>query len=217
MEGQALMGGAMLPEPVGEWSMPPEMVSSLTGYGPDTDKNIAQAQAIMQKLGYSDANPLPIKIQTRNLPTYRDPAVILTDQLKKIYIVGELDILDTPRWYARLQKKDYTIGLNVTGISVDDPDGNIVENYLCNSERNYTQYCNAEVDKLLAAQSRELDREKRKKIVWDVERILVEDAARPVILHSSAGNCWQPYVKNFKPHDNSQYNNLRFEDVWLDK
>jgi peptide/nickel transport system substrate-binding protein len=38
-----------------------------------------------------------------------------------------------------------------------------------------------------------------------------------VILHSSAGNCWQPYVKNFKPHDNSQYNNLRFEDVWLDK
>jgi len=24
-------------------------------------------------------------------------------------------------------------------------------------------------------------------------------------------------VKNFRPHDNSQYNNLRFEDVWLDK
>ena len=42
-------------------------------------------------------------------------------------------------------------------------------------------------------------------------------AARPVILHSSAANCWQPYVKNFRPHDNSQYNNLRFEDVWLDK
>ena len=38
-----------------------------------------------------------------------------------------------------------------------------------------------------------------------------------MILHGSAGNCWQPHVKNFKPHDNSQYNNLRFEDVWLDK
>ena len=47
--------------------------------------------------------------------------------------------------------------------------------------------------------------------------MLVEDAARPIILHGSAGNCWQPHVKNFKPHDNSQYNNLRFEDVWLDK
>ena len=143
--------------------------------------------------------------------------MIVSDQLKKIYIVGELDILDTPRWYSKLARKDYTIGLNVTGVSVDDPDGNMVENYSCNSERNYTQYCNAEVDKLLAAQSRELDKEKRRKIVWDIERILVEDAARPIILHGSAGNCWQPYVKNYLPHDNSQYNNLRFEEVWLDK
>jgi peptide/nickel transport system substrate-binding protein len=217
MEGQGLLGGAMLPQPVGEWGMPPDLVSQLAGYGPDGAKNVAEAQAIMQKLGYSEAKPLQIKIQTRNLPTYRDPAVIVTDQLKQIYIAAELDILDTPRWYARLAKKDYTIGLNVTGVSVDDPDGNIVENYSCQSERNYTQYCNAEVDKLLAAQSRELDKEKRRRIVWDIERLLVEDAARPSILWSAAGNCWQPYVKNFRPHDNSQYNNLRFEDVWLDK
>jgi peptide/nickel transport system substrate-binding protein len=217
MEGLGLMGGAMLPKPVGEWSMPPDMVTQLTGYGPDAEKNVAQAQAIMQKLGYSAANPLQIKIQTRNLPTYRDPAVILTDQLKKINIAGELDILDTPRWYARLAKKDYIIGLNITGVSVDDPDGNIVENYSCKSERNYTQYCNAEVDRLLSAQSRELDKDKRKNIVWEIERLLVEDAARPSILFGAVANCWQPYVRNFHPHDNSQYNDLRFEDVWLDK
>src|SRR5213595_1688649 len=84
MEGLGLMGGAMLPKPVGEWGMPPEMVTSLTGYGPDSEKNIAEAQTIMQKLGYNDSNPLQIKIQTRNLPAYREPAVILTDQLKKI-------------------------------------------------------------------------------------------------------------------------------------
>jgi peptide/nickel transport system substrate-binding protein len=217
MEGSALIGGAMLPRPAGEWGMPPEMVASLMGYGPDTDKNIAEAQAIMTKLGYSDAKPLQIKIQTRNLPTYRDAAVILTDQLKKIYIMSELDVLETPQWYARLARKDYTIGLNVTGVSVDDPDGNIVENYSCKSERNYTQYCNAEVDKLLSAQSRELDREKRRKIVWEIERLLVEDAARPMIISSVAANCWQPYVRNYTPHDNSQYNSLRFEEVWLDK
>src|SRR5260370_980832 len=196
MEGLGIMGGPMLPKPVGEWSMQQGMGTSLTGYGPDTEKNVTDAQAMMQKLGYSDAKPLQIKIQTRNLPTYRDPAVILTDQLKKIYIVGELDILDTPRWYARLAKKDYTIGLNVTGVSVDDPDGNIVENYSCKSERNYTQYCNAEVDRLLSAQSRELDKEKRRKIVWDIERLLVDDAARPIILSGVAANCWQPYVRN---------------------
>jgi len=170
---------------------------SLTGYGPDSDKNIAEAQAIMQKLGYNDANPLQIKIQTRNLPTYRDPAVILTDQLKKIHIVGELDILDTPRWYARLAKKDYTIGLNVTGVSVDDPDGNIVENYSCRSERNYTHTAMPRWTGCWRRNRANRTRRKRKKIVWAIERLLVDDAARPIILSGVAGNCWQPYVKNF--------------------
>src|SRR6202012_5072778 len=95
MEGQGRLGGAMLPKPEGEWGMPTDMVASLTGYGADTEKNLKDAQAIMEKLGYSDEKPLQIKIQTRNLPTYRDPAVIVSDQLKKIHIVGELDILDT--------------------------------------------------------------------------------------------------------------------------
>ena len=36
MEGLALIGGAMLPKPAGEWGMPPEMLASLPGYGPDT-------------------------------------------------------------------------------------------------------------------------------------------------------------------------------------
>jgi peptide/nickel transport system substrate-binding protein len=187
MEGQGLPGGAMLPQPVGEWGMPPEMVSQLTGYVGDTAQNNAQAQAIMRGLGYSEARPLQIKIKTRNLPTYRDPAVILVDQLTKIYISSDLDILDTPRWYARLAKKDYTIALNVTGVSVDDPEGNIVENYSCRSERNYTQYCNPDVDRLLAAQSRELDKSKREKLVWDIERILAEDAARPSIVWGAVG------------------------------
>src|SRR4029079_2002696 len=46
MEGTARMGGAMLPQPEGEWGMPSDMVNSLTGYGPDTAKNLTEAQAI---------------------------------------------------------------------------------------------------------------------------------------------------------------------------
>jgi peptide/nickel transport system substrate-binding protein len=58
MEGTGRFGGAMLPKPEGEWGMPEEMVKSLAGYGSDAEKNLAEAQAIMQKLGYSEAKPL---------------------------------------------------------------------------------------------------------------------------------------------------------------
>src|SRR6201994_1103395 len=86
MQGHGRLGGAMLPKPEGEWGMPEDMVASLAGDGTATGKNLRDAQAIMERLGYSDAKPLAIKIQTRNLPTYRDPAVIVSDQLKKIHI-----------------------------------------------------------------------------------------------------------------------------------
>jgi peptide/nickel transport system substrate-binding protein len=46
---------------------------------------------------------------------------------------------------------------------------------------------------------------------------VVDDAAQPMMLRGAAVNCWQPHVRGFAPHDNSQHNNLRFEDVWLDK
>jgi peptide/nickel transport system substrate-binding protein len=216
-EGKGLIAGAMLPKPAGEWGMPKEMLDQLLGYGPDVEKNRAQARELMKKQGFGENNPLKLKIQTRNLVTYRNPAVLMIDQLKKIYIDAELEILDSTQWYARLTRKDYTLALNGMGVAVDDPDGNIVENYACGSERNYTQYCDAKVDKLLSEQSREMDREKRKQIVWEIEKYLVEDTARPVIQFSVAGNCWQPHVKNYVPHDNSQYNYVRYEEVWLDK
>ena len=42
----------------------------------------------MQKLGYGPNNPLRVKVSARNISQYRDPAVILIDQLKKIYKDG---------------------------------------------------------------------------------------------------------------------------------
>src|SRR5579864_8201124 len=51
-EGQADIGGSMLPAPEGVWGMPKEMLESIPGYGPDIEKNRDQARAIMTKLGY---------------------------------------------------------------------------------------------------------------------------------------------------------------------
>jgi peptide/nickel transport system substrate-binding protein len=216
-EGAAKVGGAMLPAPAGDWGMPQERLEQLTGYSTDIEKNRGEARKLMEGAGYSASNPLKIKVSTRNIAVYRDPAVILIDQLKKIYIDAELENVDTPQWFPKVARKDYTVGLNLTGTSVDDPDNTLVENYTCKSERNYTEYCNPEVDKMIFAQSKELDKSKRKELVWQIEKQLVDDAARPIITHDVAGTCWQPYVKNFTMHDNSIYNNTRFEDVWLDK
>ena len=141
-EGKGWIGGAMLPPPDGLWGMPPELLQALPGYGPDIAKNRAEAQKLMQKPGYGPDNRLKIQVSTRNVSYYRDPAVILIDQLKQIYIDAELDPLDTTQWYPKLMRKDYNIGLNITENEVDDPDPTFSENYVCGAQRNYTGYCN---------------------------------------------------------------------------
>lgn len=216
-EGKSSIGAVMLPGPEGVWSLPPEKLALLPGYNPDRAKDLAEARKLMEELGYSAAKPLKVKVATRNIPLYRDPAVIFVDQMKAIYIEGELENVDTPLWHAKITRKDYAVGLNTTGVGVDDPDVNMVENYTCESERNYTGYCNKEVDALIFAQSREVDPAKRKQILWEAERKIVEDVARPIILHNKAATCWAPHVKGVTSHVNSLYNSWRMENAWLDK
>ena len=69
----------------------------------------------MQKAGYGPDKHLAVKVSTRNIPVYRDPAVILIDQLKSIYIDGELDVVETANWFPKVARKDYALGLNLTG------------------------------------------------------------------------------------------------------
>ena len=171
----------------------------------------------MQKAGYGPGKRLKIKVSTRNLASYRDPAVILIDQLKEIYIDGELDVIETANWYSKMARKDYAVGLNNTGNAVDDPDQVLYENYACGSERNYTNYCNKDLQKLFDQQSMETNVEKRRKLVWEIDRKLQEDVARPIIFHARTGSCWQPYVKGITIMVNSSYNGYRYEDVWMDK
>ncbi|MBV9016906.1 MAG: peptide ABC transporter substrate-binding protein [Alphaproteobacteria bacterium] len=215
-DGIGLQAAVMQPPPGGLWGMPKEMLQTLPGYGPDIEKNRAEARAIMQKLGYGPAHHMTVTVSTRDIPPYRDPAVILMDQLKEIYIDGNLEPLDTTQWYPRVMRKDYTVALNLTGTYVDDPDALLYENYACGGVGNYNGYCNPEVDKLIDQQSMEADQEKRKKLVWEIERKLTEDGARPLVYFNRGGACRDPKVKNLTIMINSIYNGWRMEDVWLD-
>ncbi|HEY1473677.1 MAG TPA: ABC transporter substrate-binding protein [Pseudolabrys sp.] len=215
-QGQADAGGTLLPPPEGVWGMPPEMLKTIPGYG-DVNKDREQARAILAKFGYTADKPLKIKVSTRNLATYRDPAVVLIDQLKTINIDAELDPVESSQWFAKVARNDYAVGLNLTGNGIDDPDQAFYENYACGSERNYTHYCNKELEALFDKQSVETDVEKRKKMVWDIDKKLQEDVARPILMHARSGMCWKPYVKNMTVMNNSAYNGYRYEDLWLDK
>src|SRR5215469_3505738 len=215
-EGEGDIGGVMQPPPAGLWGMPPEMLETLAGYGADIRQNRADARQIMLKLGYGRDNRLQIKVSVRDLPYLRDPAVIMIDQLKEVYIDGQLETIDTTNWFPRVMRRDYIVGLTGAG-SGPDPDQNLQLLYGCGGELNYNGYCSVEVDALIERQSSEADRQKRQQLVWQIERKLAEDGARPIIFYDRRATCWQPRVKGLTIMVNSISNSARMEDVWLDQ
>jgi len=141
--------------------------------------------------------------------------VILIDQLKEIYVDGELDMIDTSRYFPKIMRKEFTVGLNLQ-TSGPDPDPILDLFYGCGSSLNWDGYCNPQVDNLIEQQSMEADEARRKQLVWEIERMLAEDVARPIIFYERAATCWQPYVKGHTMMVNSVFNGWLMEDVWLD-
>ncbi len=215
-QGEGQLGGVLQPTPEGLWGMPLELLQQLPGYDPDVQKNRAQARQIMEKLGYGPNHRLPVKVSTRDLPAYRDPAVILIDHLREAYFEGELETIDTTNYFPRIQRKDFTVGLSLQ-TSGPDPDPILDVFYGCGSNLNWDGYCNAEVDKLIEQQSIEADEVRRKQLLWTIEKRLAEDGARPIIFYAPGGVCRQPYVKGLTIMVTSIFNGNRREDIWLDR
>ena len=132
-----------------------------------------------------------------------------------VYIDGELDVVETANWFPKIARKDYMVGANLSGSGVDDPDAYFFEHYACGSERNYTNYCNPELEKMYEQQSIEPDQTKRKQLVWEIDRRLQEDAARPMIFNYRLGTCRSRAVHGITIMVNSLFNGWRFEDAWL--
>ena len=217
-QGDAEVGGTMQPPKDGVWGLPPDQLDSGAGLrarraeeprgGPRHHEEAGLRPRQAAEAQDRDARHLALQGPGRHPGR---PAQGDLDRRRR-------STSSTPRnGSPGSARKDYTVGLNTTGNGVDDPDQNYFENFSCKSERNYTGYCNPEIEKLFEVQSAETDIDKRSKIVWEIDRKLLEDGARPIIMWNRAAICMQPYVKGYVPQVNSVYNGFRFEDVWLDK
>jgi peptide/nickel transport system substrate-binding protein len=214
-QGGALVGGAMLPPPFGVWGLPAEELAKLPGYG-DPERRQEEARKLLKEAGYGPENPLRVTMSTRAIAIYVDLASFVIDQLKRVGIEATLEQVETGVWHPKVTRRDYQMATNLTGIGPDDPDANFFENFKCGSPRNYSDYCNPEVDHLISEQSQTLDPQKRRQLVHEIDKRLQLEGARPILGWINDYFVMWPYVKNLVPHQ-SIYNYGRMQEVWLDK
>lgn len=214
-QGGGAVGASMLPRPWGVWGLRPEDLAGLPGYG-DTAKQQAEGRQLLTEAGFGPGRPLRIVVSTRAIALYIDQASYVIDQLKQVGIEATLEQIDSAQWFAKLTRGDFQVGANLTGIGADDPDANFYENYVCGSSRNYSQYCNPEVDRMIEAQSQMVDIVNRRRLVAEIQKRLEMDGARPILGWTNDYYAMWPYVRNLVPHQ-SVYSYARFQEVWLDR
>jgi peptide/nickel transport system substrate-binding protein len=213
--GAAVIGASLAPKPWGVWGLLDRDLGQLPGYGGATAGR-AQARKLLGEAGYGAGNPLKLDIVTRAIAIYLDFAGFVVSELKQVGIEATLKQIDTAQWHPMVTRREFQIGANLTGLGVDDPDANFYENYACGSPRNYGDYCSEEVGRLIEQQSQEIDQTKRLALVWQIQKKLEEDAARPTMGWRTDRFAHYPYVKNLVLNQVT-YNCCRLQEVWLDK
>ena len=214
-QGGAMVGAAMAPKPWGVYGLLEKDLAALPGYGKGSDDK-AKAKKLLAEAGFGPSNPLKLELATRAQANYLDFASFVINELKQIGVEGTLKQIETAQWHPYATRREFQVGPNLTGLGVDDPDGNFFENFACGSSRNYGGYCNEQVQKMIDAQSQELDPKKRLTMVVEIQKKLEDDAARPTVDWRLEYYLQWQHVKNLVPHQ-SIYNWGRMQEVWLDK
>jgi peptide/nickel transport system substrate-binding protein len=213
--GAAVIGASLAPKPWGVWGLLDRDLSQLPGYG-GAAAGRARARTLLAEAGFGPSNPLKVELVTRAIAIYLDFAGFVVSDLKQVGVEATLRQIDTAQWHPMVTRREFQIGANLTGLGVDDPDANFYENFSCGSPRNYGDYCNEEVGRLIDRQSQETDLPKRVALVAQIQKKLEEDAARPTMGWRTDRFAHYPYVKNLILNQVT-YNCCRLQEVWLDK
>ena len=144
--------------------------------------------------------------------------VVMQDQLRRVGIDVTLDSITLAEWMMRVYstKSDFQISAQ-PHYGYADPDGFLYSFFHSKGAENNTHYSNARVDALLEEQRRTMDVAKRKELVNEIQRILLDESPKVWLDTSYYFTALQPYVRGWYPDFLMGATAGDIEQMWLDK
>jgi peptide/nickel transport system substrate-binding protein len=205
------IGGLMRPGT--DFALAATELLAFPGFGKDVEKNRAEARRLLAEAGYPNGLKFVLKNRNVRVP-YIDFGVFAIQEWRKIGIEAEHRPLETATWFAdgRDTGNFEVIVSGVFGYN-DDPDF-FLQRYTSGNPNNWGRFSDPRIDDLYARQARALDPTERKRLVGEIQKIVLDNAYylpglwwRRSVVH------WAK-VKNYVPPPN-HYSNQKLQDVWL--
>ena len=203
--------GAIMP-PGGPWTLDPDEVSRLPGYGDDESER-ARARELLANAGYP--NGLSVQMHSRSDPFSTSLAEFAVAQLSQVGINADLIPLERTAYAEFVSKGHHTLISHSHSFSLDDPDAILPAHYACGGAENFPGLCDEEIDRLIELQSRETNPKAREELVDEIQRLVWAADAKVWFNWSVRRTPVSVKVRAFNPGGPSLYQGRRFESVWL--
>jgi peptide/nickel transport system substrate-binding protein len=211
LTGVETVGGLIHPD--APWALSGEELQALPGYAEDHQANLREAKRLLAEAGYPSGFKTVLTNRNVKLP-YIDLAVYLLSAWKKIGVEAEHKLEESATWTQSRLTRNFELLLDPYGsATVGDPD-EMLDKFITGGQENYGRFSEPLADKLFEQQAREMDEQKRIKVVKELQKRVLEKA------WWIPGGWWtrievrSAKIHNYEPHP-SHWMNRRLEDVWL--
>jgi peptide/nickel transport system substrate-binding protein len=205
--------------PLGPWAMPKAMLEQLIGYGPDMPKRIAHGKELLaayeKEKGKIDWSKLKLQCST-NIPVTCEHAQIIQQLLKKLNVNIELEPMLVAQHRGNEVSGDYLLSTLLAGFDFDDPIDTFGQLYVSKGGRWYQRHSVPELDKLFEQQKFITDPAARKEVVWEMDKMAMNQAAFLILHWVDLHHIRWNFVKGWTATPNPRSTNPRLDYVWLD-
>jgi ABC-type transport system substrate-binding protein len=205
--------------PLGPWAMPREMLRHLIGYGSDMAKRIAHAKDLIaayeREKGKIDWSKIKIQCSA-NIPVTCENAQIIQQLLKKINLTIDLEPLLVTQHRGNEVSGDYLLSTLLAGFDFDDPIDTFGQMFVTKGGRWYQRRSLPALDQLFEQQKFITEPQARQQVVWEMDRLAMNDAAFLILHWIDLHHVQWNFVKGWTATPNARSTNARLDYVWLD-
>jgi peptide/nickel transport system substrate-binding protein len=197
------------------WQLPKEELEKQPGFGRDIKAARAEARRLLKEAGQEN---LKFTLTNRTLAMPFTPlGLFLIDQWRQIGVTVEHQQLETAAWNNAQNAGNFDAETEAMAEHADDPDILFIR-YLSfdRSPINYSRSIDRKVDELYDLQQKTLEKEKRRDVVWQLEKHMMDQAYTLPVFWTNRIVAVAPEVQGWTAMQ-SHFLGQDLRDVWLKK
>jgi peptide/nickel transport system substrate-binding protein len=209
--------GSFLSAALQSWDLTQEEYARLIYWQKPKDTAVREAMSLLTAAGFTRDNPLRFPITASTQEYAQGGAELLQSEFTRFSqgaVNPELKLIDQATYQRIRVSRDFAYGFFSNAGTFIDPDSWFGEVYVTGAPKNYWNFSDAELDRMITRQRSIFNISERKAAVKQVLTYMVDKWPGSAVAVRYQLNAVKPRVQNFWPE--FYIHGAQYEQVWLD-